>query len=308
MMLSYVRIYEKYMSFYLSYTRNLKTRKAPHVFYFKDKVLCMLSDKIETEIATIDTNNQNPIIPVLNFIQLQSISDSEILLPSLDDNLLDEACDAVSKYLFENDVSIGILTFNPNFRKDYYWLLDKYGITYSVPRIRPTHGVCEASGESKPKKKPGYKKEGTADVEDAIKTLKVCSPKRPEIEDDLESGLVMDEPFNSKLVKLLNESGKSNVEVYTKGGISRQVFSNILSKKDIIPKKDTVICLIIGMELNYIDGINLLACAGYALSKSIPQDAVVNKYLKRGIYDLNRINDELDERGCQLLGWKPRDN
>ena len=61
------------------------------------------------------------------------------------------------------------------------------------------------------------------------------------------------------------------------------------------------------MELNYIDGINLLKCAGYALSNSIISDIVVMKYLKRGIYNLDAINDELDERGCSLLGWKPRD-
>ena len=37
-------------------------------------------------------------------------------------------------------------------------------------------------------------------------------------------------------------------------------------------------------------------------------DVVVMKHLRRGEHDLDAINDELDERGCSLLGWKPREN
>lgn len=296
------------MSFYLSYTKSVKSRKVPHVFYFKDNVLCTLLNKSEIEITNLDKNTKNPIISALNYIKSNSIFDSEILLPSLNDELLDEACDVISKYLLENDDSVGILTSNPNFRIDYSWLLDKYGITYSIPREQPTRGVPKTIKVSKTKSNPKFASADIFEVEGSISSFKTCAPRRPQPEDDLESGLIMDEPFNTKFVKLLNESGKTNVEVYTKGGISRQVFSNILSKKDFMPKKDTVICLIIGMELNYVDATNLLMSAGYALSKSIPQDVVVNKYLKKGIYDLDIINDELDERGCSLLGWKPRDN
>ena len=74
----------------------------------------------------------------------------------------------------------------------------------------------------------------------------------------------------------------------------------------MIPKKDTVICLIIGMELPFIDAMKLLESAGYALSKSIVFDVVVTKYLKKEIFDLDIINNELAERQCPLLGWKPR--
>ncbi len=296
------------MSFYLSYAKSIKRRKVPHVFFFKDSILYTLSNKAEIEITNLDKNIKNPIISALNYIKSNNVFDSEILLPLLNDELLDEACDAISKYLLENDDSIGILTGNPNFRSVYSWLLDKYGITYSIPREKPTRGVPGTIKVSKAKSKPEFASADIFEVEGSINSFKTCAPRRPEPEDDLESGLIMDEPFNTKFVKLLNESGKTNVEVYTKGGITRQVFSNILSKKDFIPRKDTVICLIIGMELNYIDGINLLACAGYALSKSIVSDVVVMKHLKRGERDLDAINDELDERGCSLLGWKPRDN
>lgn len=287
------------MSFYLSYTNDIKKRKASHVFYFKDDVLYTSSKSKEVELISFENKNKdNLMVLAINYIKSHDIHGFEILLPSLDERLLDEACDYISKYLLENDDSIGLLTDNPHFREDYSWIIDKYGITYSAP-IEPFFALFYPKvnrSQGKPKEKC-----------DAASIIINPECKSASI-DDLESGLDLDEPFNAKLIRLLNESGKSNSEVYTKGGITRQVFSNILSKKDCIPRKDTVICLIIGMELNYIDGIKLLNCAGYALSKSIVSDVVVTKYLKQGVYDLDIINNELDERGCSLLGWKPRDN
>lgn len=118
----------------------------------------------------------------------------------------------------------------------------------------------------------------------------------------------MDKPFVDILIDFLNESGKNSVDVYTKGGITRQVFSKILCNRDSVPRKDTVICLTIGLELNLEKAKLLITAAGYALSKSIVSDAVVMKYLRKGIFDLDMINDELESRQCALLGWKPRED
>lgn len=292
------------MSFYISYTKNFKTRKTPHTFYFEEGVLCMFSIASNTSISIAFSSGANPIETVLKYIQTNNIKDSEICISFLSENLLDEACKLISKYLYENDDSIGLITDDENYRSHYSNIINKYGITYSGQRKKQAF--------YRPKETSSQKKVAFLDVEEIEeeinKPTKVYAPRRVKPEGENKSGLMMDEPFNTKLVNLLNESGKTNVEVYTNGGISRQVFSNILSKKDFIPKKDTVICLIIGMELNYADAISLLASAGYTLSKSIVFDVVVMKYLKKGIYDYNVINSELDERGCSLLGWKPREN
>lgn len=293
------------MSFYISFAQSIRKRKAPHIFYLKDDVLCMLSGKEEAEIG----KSENPIISTLEYIRSNSTYDSEILIPLLSERQLDEGCEAISSYLLENDDSIGILTSNQNFRIDYAWLIDKYGITYSIPFEKPSLGIPERKRKPKSRKLLRETEDRPLILEEHYQPLmKSCAPRALLPDDDLESGLSLDEPFNAKLFKLLNESGKTNAEVYTKGGITRQVFSNILIKKDSIPRKDTVICIIIGLELNYTDAISLLGCAGYALSKSIVSDAVVMKYLKRGLYDIDLINAELDERGCSLLGWKPRND
>lgn len=76
----------------------------------------------------------------------------------------------------------------------------------------------------------------------------------------------------------------------------------------MIPTKLTLISLCIGLELSLKAAKELMISAGYSLSRSIMLDAIVMKYLREEIYDFELINSELDEYGCQLLGWRPRDN
>lgn len=118
----------------------------------------------------------------------------------------------------------------------------------------------------------------------------------------------LDEPFRDKLMKYLIESNKTNAEIYHKAGVSKQVFSKIISSPDMVPTKGTVLCLAIGLELKLKETVELLQSAGYALSKSIRSDMIIAAYIKMGIYDLDRINQDLNEYGCPILGWKPRDD
>lgn len=289
------------MSFYISFISNINKRKAENVFCFNDAFLCSISNKKETPVLSFE-KDENVASVVLRYLLSNNLSDAEVLLPNLGFDELDRIFKVFSDYLYENDGSIGLLTTNVNYREDYDSLINKYGITYSVPKIRE----CGHPKASEPRTlKPRARKEMSDDLH--LSLAKVDGPiKRDPFKID-KSDLEMDEPFNTKFLKLLNESGKDSVEVYKKGGITRQVFSKVLSNKDFIPKKDTVICLIVGMELSIPDAVSLLSSAGYSLSKSIVSDVVVMKYLYRGIYDIDAINDELGERQCPLLGWKPRD-
>ena len=198
-----------------------------------------------------------------------------------------------SDFLLENDYSIGLLFNNADFIKNNIELFNKYGLmsnfvkkSFEKPVFSSFIGLASISLES-PKKAKKVNRNVVVSEE------RICA-------------IPLEESFHDKLLRFLIESNKSNVEVYTKGGITRQLFSKIISTKDLIPTKGTIICLIIGMELPYEDAKELLLSAGYALSKSILFDAIVMKYLRQGIYDLDLINDELDENNLPLLGWKPR--
>ena len=303
------------MSYYLSITKSIFNRKSLNVFYFRGLSVFLLRNKEEKYLFDLPgAMAETPISRVIEYIDENGIGEAEILLPNFDEPLIDLSFRYIANYLLENDSSIGLLVEDEEFVTEYKHLIVKYGITYSEHR---DYGIYETSGRAKKKEscstpdgrvystnKIPLEIEGVNGASDIIKIQKPSKPKKKK---EVKTGLEMDEPFVDILIKLLNESGKNNVDVYTKGGITRQVFSKILCNRDSVPRKDTVICLIIGLELNYEAAKKLLASAGYALSRSIVSDSVVSKYLRRGIFDLDIINEELESRQCALLGWKPRE-
>lgn len=300
------------MSFYLAFSNDIKKRRINKVFYFKDQSLYLYNFGINDLLMAIP-NDMDPISFAIQYIDIYKLDNIEILLPSTEKEFVYKACRIVSEYLYKNDNTIGLLVDNDNYQEDYKTALSEYGITTSsgVRNKKPTRLKYTVSTGVEKKKKPSTNELREISCPSSPKKKESATRGIPRFEVSFSvsresSGLEVDESFHEKFLKLLNESGKSNVEVYNKGGISRQVFSNIISSKNMIPKKDTVICLIIGMELPYIDAMKLLESAGYALSKSIVFDVVVTKYLKKEIFDLDIINNELAERQCPLLGWKPR--
>lgn len=303
------------MSFYLSVTKSIFHRKTPRIFYFRGLSVYMLFNKEETHLFDVPgAMEQTPISGVIEYLKIKDITEAEILMPIFDRPLIDETFKYIADYLLENDASIGLLVEDGDFIEFNKDLLDKYGITYSDQRdfffksygvkSKPTKGHIPDDRSFSTNGMPC----GPEDASSELKIIKVRKPKKTEKKKEDKTGLDMDKPFADILTTLLINSGKNNVDVYTKGGITRQVFSKILCSRDSVPTKNTVICLIIGLELEYDVAKQLLTSAGYALSRSLVFDSVVMKYLRRNVFDLDIINEELESRQCALLGWKPRED
>ena len=298
------------MSYYLSVTNNIFNRKAEQVFYYHGLSVYLLKNKEEIYLFDLlGVMKETPISKIIEYIKDNNISEAEILLPDYDLPLIDKTFRYIADYLKDNDASIGLLVDSIDFIEQHKDLIEQYGITYSLSK----EYVTKERSNSKVKCSQKSVLDGRDFELDICRhpsfggdtqIIKKCA--KP-VQIHVKTGLDMDKPFADILIDLLNKSGKNNVDVYMKGGISRQVFSKILCNRDSVPRKDTVICLIIGLELDYDTAKQLLASAGYALSRSIVSDAVVMKYLRKGIYNLDIINDELNSRQCALLGWKPRE-
>ena len=295
------------MSLYFVYTPSINDRRTDYIFYFKNTHCLLKSNKGESNIV-FDVHNVdlNTYKQVVSFAEHNKLNAYEILL---DKSVLQELFIYFSNYLLDKDISIGLLTTDIDLIEQNQSLLDTYGITTSnIYSDFALSMVTNASYKPRPIKDARDINGGLIDGLPHSRFSPIENSKRSNgIRLKTASIIKLDESFHEKFIKLLIESKKDNAEIYKKAGITRQVFSKIVSNKDMIPTKMTLISLCIGLELSLTESKELIVSAGYSLSRSIMLDVIVMKYIKEGIYDLSLINNELYEYGCPLLGWHPRD-
>ncbi|MDO5117789.1 MAG: hypothetical protein Q4D34_04810 [Eggerthellaceae bacterium] len=111
----------------------------------------------------------------------------------------------------------------------------------------------------------------------------------------------VDAPFSTTLLRLIDERGFDDVEVYKRAGMSRQLFSRIRSDAEYRPAKKTVLALAVALRLNADETRDLLERAGFALSRSDKRDLVVEYFLETGKHDLMAVNQALYEFDQPLL-------
>ena len=193
-----------------------------------------------------------------------------------------------SRYVRDYNISIGLLVPSSKVVEDNFELFNKYHVY-----------ICKTNSDTAKHYKV-EKKEPDFDIRysvvmDVNRTpiMRKASPKPFPVDE---------ESFIDKLFRYLEKSNKSNAEVYTKGLVSKQVFSNAINPNKGTPNKTTIICLIVGMELCLDDALDLLNSAGYTLSSSIPLDCIVKKYIQEKHFSIYDLNEELDTYGIRPIG------
>ena len=111
-----------------------------------------------------------------------------------------------------------------------------------------------------------------------------------------------DAGFSETLLRLIDESGKKDSEIYGKANLSRQHFSKIRSHRDYRPTKPTALALAIALELDLEQTRDLIGRAGYALTGSSKFDVIVMYFIENRHYDMGDINDALYAFDQSLLG------
>ena len=124
-------------------------------------------------------------------------------------------------------------------------------------------------------------------------------PKKKSLDDVINH---LDESFSEMLLRLIDEKGLKDPEVYKKANVTKQTFSKIRNNSQYNPTKQTALAFAIALKLNLDEAKDLLLKSGYALSKSSRFDVIVSFFLESENYDIYEINAVLFNFNEKLLG------
>lgn len=110
-----------------------------------------------------------------------------------------------------------------------------------------------------------------------------------------------DETFTESILKLIDEKGEKDSDVYKRAGMDRKHFSKIRSDKYYRPKRDTVMKLALSLKLDENETICLLSKCGYAFNYSDKTDLAVIYFIRNGVYDLSYVNETLSALSLRTL-------
>ena len=196
------------------------------------------------------------------------------------------------------DVSVN-MPFGAPAPDDFPGSTGKHG--YTAKENPPHDEISHPQAKSFPRTKPLSDRQTNASSE------AVCEQASMSLLDALRDRSLADlldrksETFSEMLLRLIDEKGMTDVEVYKRANIDRKLFSKI-RKKDYVPKKATVFALIIGLRLNMDEARDLLSRAGFAFSESLRFDIIIEYFIEHNRYDIYEINETLFAFDEPLLG------
>lgn len=215
------------------------------------------------------------------------------------------ALDVFSKFLMEHEMQIYLTVFgeeafklsNTLFRSVQAYIDENY----VASKFEEEYGVDEAayhigSSNLSPRMKARRKEQ-----QEYAAMAAAPSAGKESLADKMDK---MDASFSDTLMALIYATGEKPSTIYHKACVSKQVFSKINSNSHYQPLKATAIAFCLALELDLEEAQELLARAGFTLSKSSLSDVIIMYCIENKIYNVMMVNEMLFEYDLAQIGSK----
>ena len=194
------------------------------------------------------------------------------------DKALQTAISSIGEFLMDHDMTIYLVVFDKKafslsgrlFREVKAYITDSYA--ERARKVSSRDVYLERDFELLEHSRPIFE-ESSMELEELVNNL--------------------DTTFSQKLLKLIDNKGLTDPEVYKKANIDRKLFSKIRNNPHYKPSKNTALALCISLELNLDQATDLLRRAGLALSPSNRFDMIVQYFIQNRNYDIYELNNIL---------------
>ena len=164
------------------------------------------------------------------------------------------------------------------------------------------YGVAEEIRRNRIRRRRDMEICESAVLRESLPCTPMAAPKAASLEDMLKQA---DAGFTETLLKLIDQTGKKDSEIYKKALLTKQHFSKIRNNPNYKPTKPTAIALALALELDLEATKDLIGRAGYALTNSSKFDLIIRYFIEQGNYNVVEINIALYEFDQPLLGVQP---
>lgn len=168
----------------------------------------------------------------------------------------------------------------------------------SIPSSAPAQTPSMAPGKSPVSRQYSMSRSGPAPRISADVTRIPDFLGRDEKHLDLDKVLAKkEESFSEMLLRMIDEKGLKDSEVYKNANIDRRLFSKMRGDEDYVPSKKTAISFCLALQLEMDEAKKLLATAGYTLSASSRFDLIIMYLIETKEYNVHFANIVLDDYG-----------
>lgn len=227
------------------------------------------------------------------------------------EDALQVAVSEIKSFLYDNEMDVYLVVFD---KQAFDISQNRYN---SIQSYISEHYVEMFAARSRPYRETEAVFEDDDNYSDILATISAREEMEtafmlplqpmPEVLDERRKSLAdavsqLEESFSQMLLRLIDEKGFADTEVYKRANIDRKLFSKIRSNVEYKPSKQTAVALAVALRLSLDETKDLLMRAGYALSRSSKPDVIVEYFLEQGNWDIYEINEALFAFDQMLLG------